>query len=79
MTASSIVNSLGLILDIIGALLLLKYGIPNKIDPEGHINLILEQEDEAEKEKAKVYKKWSDRAVRLIVLGFVVQLVSNFL
>lgn len=79
MAFGSIVNSLGLILDIIGALLLLKYGIPNKIDPEGHINLILEQEDEAEKGKAKVYEKRSDIAVILIILGFVLQLVSNFI
>ena len=79
MAFGSTINSLGLILDIIGALLLLKYGIPNKIDAEGHINFILEQEDEAEKAKAKVYKNWSDVAVILIILGFVLQLISNFL
>lgn len=56
MVFGSIINSLGLILDIIGALLLLKYGIPNKIDPEGHNNLILEQEDAAEKQKLKFTK-----------------------
>jgi len=56
MVFGSIINSLGLILDIIGALLLLKYGIPNKIDPEGHNNLILEQEDTTEKQKLKFTK-----------------------
>jgi hypothetical protein len=37
MTCSSIINSAGLILDIVGAMLLLKFGIPNKIDPEGAV------------------------------------------
>jgi hypothetical protein len=79
MTCSSIVNSIGLVLDIIGAILLIKYGIPNKIDPEGTVHLDLEGEDQSEIKKARIYQKWSNMAISLIILGFVLQLISNFI
>jgi len=78
MTISSIINSIGLVLDIIGAMLLLKFGIPNKIDPEGTIHLIIGEKDTVEIEKGKRYKRWSNIAVFLIIIGFILQLISNF-
>ena len=76
---STSINSLGLILDIIGALLLIKFGIPPKIDREGHQHWILEQVDQSEIEKARLYDRWSNIAILLIVVGFVLQLVSNYI
>ena len=76
---ATIVNSLGLILDIIGALLLLRFGLPPRIDPEGHIHLIAEQVDEAEIALGRQYYFWSNIAVILLILGFLGQLVSNCL
>jgi hypothetical protein len=40
------VNYIGLVLDIIGAILLYKYGLPESIDRYGHIHLIVEESDE---------------------------------
>ncbi len=76
---STFVNSLGLFLDIVGALLLIKFGIPPKIDREGHQHLILEQVDESEIARAKTFDRWSTFAISLIVAGFVLQLVSNYI
>jgi len=76
---STLVNSIGLILDIVGALLLIKFGIPPKIDREGHMHLILEQEDQDEIQKARIYDRWSTFAILLIVAGFIFQLVSNYI
>ena len=75
---STFVNSFGLILDIVGALLLIRFGIPPKIDREGHIHLILEQMDQDEIHKAKRYDCWSSFAILLMVVGFILQLISNF-
>jgi len=76
---STLVNSIGLILDIIGALLLIKFGIPPKIDREGHMHLVLEQVDQDEIEKAGAFDRWSTFAIWLIVAGFALQLVSNYI
>jgi len=76
---STQINSIGLVLDILGALLLIKYGIPPKVDREGHIHLITEQVDGAEIQKARSYDRWSTFAILLIILGFALQLLSNYI
>jgi hypothetical protein len=65
------------ILDIVGGLL----AVPStaRIDPEGHVHLILEQVDEAEIALGRRYRYWSKITVVLLILGFVGQLVSNYL
>lgn len=76
---ATIVNSIGLVLDIAGALLLWKYGLPESISREGHVHLVLEKNNEEEKAKAKKYDRWSRLGLFLLVSGFFLQLVSNFL
>jgi hypothetical protein len=76
---STWVNSIGLVLDICGAILLWKYGLPESISREGHQYIVLGQKDEAEAAKAKTYDRWSKLGLSLLILGFVLQLVSNFI
>ncbi len=78
-TYSVIINSLGLILDILGGLLLFRYGLPSKIDSKGHIHLIAEQVDETEIATAKRYDVWSKFAIILLIIVFFLQLISNFM
>jgi hypothetical protein len=77
--ASDVINSLGLVLDIVGAVLLWKYGLPEALSREGHTYLALEETNEAEKAKAASYDKWSRAGLGLLIAGFVLQLISNFL
>jgi hypothetical protein len=56
---SDAIASVGLALDILGAVLLWKYGLPEHINRNGHQYWILEQVDEAEAEKAKRYDVYS--------------------
>jgi hypothetical protein len=72
-------NSVGLLLDIAGALLLLRYGLPPKIDPQGHIHLIAEQVDQSEIALGRRYRRWSSFAVILLVVGFALQLVAGYI
>ena len=61
---------------LIGTLLIFFFGLPPKIDPEGHIHLIAEQEDKEEKKKAKKYKLRSYIGISLLAFSFLLQLVS---
>lgn len=79
MTLATAVNSLGLVMDIIGVLLLWKFGLPESISREGHVTLIIEESNQAEVAKAKIYDRWALFAVGALVLGFTLQLASNFL
>lgn len=74
---SSFINDFGLILDIIGASLLFKFGLPASIDRKGHVHIITEQLDDAEIKKGKHYDRLGRLGLILLVVGFVLQLVSN--
>jgi hypothetical protein len=67
------------IVDIVGALLLFKYGLPEPLDRRGHVYLIAEQTDEDEATLAQSYVALSKIGLALLGIGFVLQLASNFL
>lgn len=72
-------NSIGLILDIFGAIIIFIFGLSNQISPTGSINLVLEQTDKVEIKKAKKYKLLSSIGISLLIIGFTLQLISNFI
>ena len=60
----------------IGALFTFFFGLPPNIDPDGHIHLILEQEDEKEKKEGRKYKKISYVGILLIAFSFLLQIIK---
>lgn len=60
----------------VGALLIFFFGLPPKFDPEGHIHIIIEQENEEEKEKGRKYKKRSYVGILLLAVSFLLQLIK---
>lgn len=72
------IASVGLVLDIFGAVLLYKYGLPAPVNRGGVGYFLLEQVDELEAEKARKFERYSRAGLALLVAGFVLQLVSNF-
>ncbi len=62
----------------IGTLLVFFFGLPPKVDPDGHSYLLLEGDDEEEKIKAQRYKKLSYGGVLLLSLSFFLQLIKLF-
>jgi hypothetical protein len=74
-----LLNSAGLVMDIFGAVLLFKYGLPAEISRTGAVHIIAEQSDEAEITKARIYDRWGHLGLASLIGGFVLQLVSNFL
>lgn len=79
MSLSNCVNSFGLVLDIVGVVLIWLYGIPEPISRRGAQYLTTGLRDENEKKKAERFHTLSKVGIGLIVVGFVLQLASNFL
>ena len=73
-----VVNSAGLALDIGGVILLFFYGLPEEISKTGAGHLTW-GEDKEEAKKWKRYKRRSRWGLVLLVWGFFLQLVSNWL
>lgn len=72
------INSFGLLLDIVGAILIFQFGLPEPISRRGAQYLITEQSDEGERKKASRFDLLSKVGLGLLVTGFVFQLVSDF-
>jgi len=63
-------------LGLLGTVLLFLFGLPPKVDPEGHINIICAQVDEEEIKKGKMYKKLGHFGMFLLILSFVFQIIA---
>ena len=77
--SSAWVNSLGLALDVVGVILIWRYGLPEHINRNGAQHLLLEGADESEQKKAARYDLLSRLGLLLLILGFGLQALSNFL
>jgi hypothetical protein len=71
-------NFLSAFFGLIGTILIFFFGLPPKIDKDGHIHLILEQEDSREKEKAKKYTILGRIGLGLLIFSFLLQLINSF-
>jgi hypothetical protein len=78
MNCSRALTSVGLAMDLAGALLLWRFGLPEALSRDGSINLICEQRDEAEVVKARLYDRWATAALCMISTGFGLQLLATF-
>lgn len=77
--SNAAISAIGLCLDIVGVLLLWKFGLPPDVRRDGASFLMLEQTDESEKKKGAYYDRMSHTAITLIVLGFAMQLIGTLL
>jgi len=71
--------SIGLVLDIIGAIILFMYGLPSKAKSHGGA-LILEENPSDKKfrdAENKKIERWANIGLILIIAGFLFQLVAT--
>ncbi len=81
--SSSTINSIGLIFDIVGVVILFYFGPPTlNITRDGYKILPFISNDDAETKKNKALAEKHDRfsqlGLKLLFLGFAFQLVSNW-
>ena len=81
MNCADIVSSIGLILDIAGVALLFKYGLPADVRETGGMTILWGggKSDEEAKREHRHYKRLSRIGLGCLVVGFLLQLISNFL
>ncbi|GHN02370.1 hypothetical protein WSM22_38590 [Cytophagales bacterium WSM2-2] len=71
---------IGLVFDIVGALLLFKYGLPSKVKEMGSAFGGGPEADEEEKERLAYNRKieiMANTGLVLLILGFVLQFIAN--
>ncbi|NIK93642.1 hypothetical protein GZ212_15890 [Mangrovimonas sp. CR14] len=73
----NLINSIGLIFDIIGVIMLFKYGLPADVSKDGYIGLAIQETNYEDIRKWKKYNFWSRFALVLLILGFMLQIISN--
>ena len=76
--SAELFNTVGLILDIFGVVLLFRFGLPPDVSRDGTVRLALGT-DEREARKGKLYERLSWTALGLIVTGFVLQIVGTWM
>lgn len=79
--SSTFINTTGLMLDIIGVISLFFFGLPPDVNRHGNSHLILEAsgpDNDDEKQKAKRYGRFSWLGLIALVLGFILQIWSNY-
>jgi len=74
----ALISSIGLILDIIGAIIIYKFGLPENVDRSGTTYLISDEVDKNEKDKAKKYDRNSSWGISFLIIGFMLQGISNW-
>ena len=78
MQISNYMNSAGLFLDLLGAVIIWRFGLPAEISRSGAQHLDAEDVDKAEVAKAKRYDRLSWWGFLSLFAGFALQLASNF-
>ena len=73
------INTAGLGLTILGAILLFFFGIPVDVDPKGRIMLVAENRDEDEIHKGKLYLGLGRLGLGFIVIGSALQIWATWI
>ena len=76
---ADLVNSFGLLFDIVGVVLLFRYGLPPAGVSRTGANYLTWGYDENEREKGRVFVFRSKVALAFLIAGFAMQIVSNHL
>ena len=73
-----LLNTVGLVLAVIGCVLLFWFGIPVDVDPQGRRHIITEDRDEAEVAKGKRYLHLGRLGISLIAIGALLQIWATW-
>ena len=73
---SQILNTVGLGLDVVGILLLARFGMPSRVSRGGLVGIAVVDDDA--KRKADRYGRISMFALAIMVIGFVLQGVATW-
>ena len=72
-----VINTIGLVLDFSGFILIFTYGVPKSVKLKGRGFIMRGGASEEEKDKIKYFDKLSKIGAALIVIGFVLQVIVS--
>jgi hypothetical protein len=75
-SALAIISAFGVTANFSGGVLLWVYGIPNRVNRDGHIVLRIQPISEEMKKLARFYDLMSNLGLALLVAGFIIQLLA---
>lgn len=73
----SLLNTIGLVFDIMGVILLFKYGLPSNVRKDGGNVMLFQDTNQEEIKKWHKYNFWSRVGLISIIVGFSFQIASN--
>lgn len=78
---SQVVASVGYILDIVGAIIIWRFGLPEFINRGGHRQMFFvgDDFDIDNQMQAIAYDRWSMFGLAALVLGFLLELISTWM
>jgi hypothetical protein len=76
---SADISSVGLAFDLIGGLLLWRYGLPESLHRDGVVAAVIYEINQDEKDKIKRYDFWAKIGILFLILGFLLQLAGSIL
>jgi hypothetical protein len=79
LSIAPLISSIGLLFDMVGAVIIFRFGIPQRIDRSGHAFITDPEKNEEEKNKARLYDRISFCGISLLVIGFALQGVANWI
>lgn len=79
MNCADIVSSTGLVMDIVGVALIFKYGLSADVSETGGTRLVWGGGSEDARREYRHYVRMSRVGLGLLMVGFALQLTSNFL
>lgn len=71
-------SNIGLGLDIVGAVLLWRFGIPRDIDPSGRVYIATADLDQGEIVAGRRFRRLERSGIGFLIVGFVLQLAANW-
>lgn len=79
MVTATTMNTMGLVIDIIGVIGLFKYGLPENVSRQGAKALGVLWNDPVEMSKAAHYDTMARLSLLLLIVGFGLQIWSNYI
>ena len=78
MNCPALINSIGLLLDVFGVILLFCYGLPPDVDRRRR-QFLTWGKDEEQARKGKRFDRTSRLTLGLLIFGFTLQIISNWI
>ena len=76
---AAVPSTIGLTLDIIGVVMLFRHGLLENVSRKGHSRILLEATVQHEIDKARECDRLARMALALIVIGFTIQILGNWI